>query len=198
MPVWGIFGYFRGMFRGSRISGREVFFFGIFSGVAPANQTKKKSRSWTFRRGIPEQKFDMWTVLVFLRKKTPEFTQKWARNSYELFVLALSLVWFAGGRLLTFVEITGPARVSLAGVGAFLIKKERQAKPKKVGFTNFSGKEPELSQWMHSEFATCSKLITLRAAPEVQGDEFWNFGSEKQWWICCGKFDVNLLQEKQA
>ena len=30
-------------------------------------------------------------VLVFLRK-TPE---KWAQNSHELFVLALSLVWFA-------------------------------------------------------------------------------------------------------
>ena len=29
-------------------------------------------------------------------RKTPEFTKKWARNSYELFVLALSLVWFAG------------------------------------------------------------------------------------------------------
>ena len=38
------------------------------SGVAPANQTKEKVGSWTFRRGIPEQKFDMWMVLGFPRK----------------------------------------------------------------------------------------------------------------------------------
>ena len=35
-------------------------------------------------------------MLVFPKEKTPEFTKKWARHSYELFVLALSLVWFAG------------------------------------------------------------------------------------------------------
>ena len=29
------------------------------SGVAPANQTKERSVSWTFHRGIPEQKFNV-------------------------------------------------------------------------------------------------------------------------------------------
>ena len=48
------------------------------SGVAPANQTKERSVH-ELRRGIPEQKFEMWIVLVFLRKNTRKFSQKWAK-----------------------------------------------------------------------------------------------------------------------
>ena len=44
--------------------------------ISEPNQ--RKVTSWTFCRGIPEQKFEMWIVLVFQRK-TPEFTQKWAK-----------------------------------------------------------------------------------------------------------------------
>ena len=48
------------------------------SGVASANQ--RKASSWTFPGGIPEQKFEMWIVLVFLRKNTR--IHKNGRNSW--------------------------------------------------------------------------------------------------------------------
>ena len=50
------------------------------SGVAPANQTKERSVHELFRRGIPEQKFEMWIVLAFLRKTTR--IHKNGRNSW--------------------------------------------------------------------------------------------------------------------
>ena len=62
-------------------------------------QTKpKKGQFMNFSRGHSGTKVRyVSSVLVFLRKKhTRIFTQKNGRNSYELFVLALSLVWFAG------------------------------------------------------------------------------------------------------
>ena len=60
----------------------------------PSKPNQRKVGSWTFCRGVPEQKFDVWIVLVFLWKNTR--IHKNGRHSYELFVLALSLVWFAG------------------------------------------------------------------------------------------------------
>ena len=62
------------------------------SGVALANQTKERSVHELFT-GAFRNKSSMWIVLVFLRK-TPEFTKM--GEIHELFVLALSLVWFAG------------------------------------------------------------------------------------------------------
>ena len=48
-----------------------------------------------FSRGHSGTKVrDVNFVLVFLRRKTPEFTKM--GEIHELFVLALSLVWFAG------------------------------------------------------------------------------------------------------
>ena len=46
-----------------------------------------------FSRVIPEQKFNV-NRACFPKKKTPEFTKM--GEIHELFVLALSLVWFAG------------------------------------------------------------------------------------------------------
>ena len=66
------------------------------SGSGKPNQ-RKVGQFMNFHRGILEQKFEMWIVLGFQRQKTSEFTEKWARNSFELFVLALSLVWFCRG-----------------------------------------------------------------------------------------------------
>ena len=48
-----------------------------------------------FSQGHSGTKVQCESWLVFLRK-TQEFTLKKGRDSYELFVLALSLVWFAG------------------------------------------------------------------------------------------------------
>ena len=36
----------------------------------PGKPNQRKASSWTFCRGIPEQKFDMWIALVFPRKNT--------------------------------------------------------------------------------------------------------------------------------
>ena len=36
----------------------------------PGKPKQRKVSSWTFRRGIPEQKFNLWIVLVFPRKNT--------------------------------------------------------------------------------------------------------------------------------
>ena len=58
----------------------------------PANQTKERSVH-KFLAGAFRNKSSMWIVLVFLRKNTR--IHKNGRNSWT-FVLALSLVWFAG------------------------------------------------------------------------------------------------------
>ena len=59
----------------------------------PGKPNQRKVSSWTFRRGIPEQKFNV-NRACFPKEKTPEFTKM--GEIHELFVLALSLVWFAG------------------------------------------------------------------------------------------------------
>ena len=46
----------------------------------PGKPNQRKVGSWTFHRGIPEQKFEMWIVLVFLRKNTR--IHKNGRNSW--------------------------------------------------------------------------------------------------------------------
>ena len=50
----------------------------LFSGVA-GKPNQRKISSWTFRRGIPEQKFEIWIVLLFLRKNR---IHKNGRNSW--------------------------------------------------------------------------------------------------------------------
>ena len=62
------------------------------SGVAPANQTKERSVH-EFSRGHSGTKIQCESCL-FSQRKTPEFTKM--GEIQELFVLALSLVWFAG------------------------------------------------------------------------------------------------------
>ena len=59
----------------------------------PGKPNQKKASSWTSRRGIPEQKFNV-NRACFPKEKTPEFTKM--GEIHELFVLPLSLVWFAG------------------------------------------------------------------------------------------------------
>ena len=46
----------------------------------PGKPNQRKVSSWTFRRGVPEQKFDMWIVLAFPRKNTR--IHKNGRNSW--------------------------------------------------------------------------------------------------------------------
>ena len=45
----------------------------------PCKPNQRKVSSWTFHSGIPEQKFNSWIALVFLRKKTHQNSQKWAK-----------------------------------------------------------------------------------------------------------------------
>ena len=63
----------------------------VKSGVTPANQTKERSVH-EFFTGAFRNKSSMWIVLVFLRKNTRIHKMS---EIHELFVLALSLVWFA-------------------------------------------------------------------------------------------------------
>ena len=66
----------------------------FWSGVAPANQAKERPVHELFSRKHSGTKVrDVSFVLVFLRK-TQEFTKM--GEVHELFVLALSLAWFAG------------------------------------------------------------------------------------------------------
>ena len=65
---------------------------GTLSGVAPAKETKERSVHELFARAF-RNKSSMWIVLVFLRKNTRIHKKG---EIHELFVLALSLVWFAG------------------------------------------------------------------------------------------------------
>ena len=64
----------------------------IRSGPGKPNQRKVSSR--TFHRGIPEQKFNV-NRACFPKEKHQNSHEN-GRNSYELFVLSLSVVWFAG------------------------------------------------------------------------------------------------------
>ena len=64
-----------------------------FLGSGPGKPNQRKASSWTFPGGIPEQKVQCESCL-FSQGKTPEFTKM--GEIHELFVLALSLVWFAG------------------------------------------------------------------------------------------------------
>ena len=59
----------------------------------PGKPNQRKVSSWTFRRGIPEQKFNV--NRACFPKEKHQNSQKWAKI-HELFVLALYLVWFAG------------------------------------------------------------------------------------------------------
>ena len=60
----------------------------------PGKPNQRKASSWTFPGGIPEQKFDV--NRACFPKEKHQNSHRNGRNSYELFVLALSLVWFAG------------------------------------------------------------------------------------------------------
>ena len=71
------------------------------SGVTPANQTKE-GQFTNFSRGHSGTKVRCESCL-FSQGKTPEFTKM--GEIHELFVLVLSLVWFAEGRLLNLVDI---------------------------------------------------------------------------------------------
>ena len=65
----------------------------ILSGVAPANQTKERAVHELFP-GAFRNKSSICESCLFSQGKTPEFTKM--GEIHELFVLALSLVWFAG------------------------------------------------------------------------------------------------------
>ena len=83
--------------------------------MAPANQPKK-GQFMNFSQGHSGTKVRyVKIVLVFLRKKKPEFTKK--GDIHELFVLALSLVWFAGATPCFFVI---PCFFFLRGIPCFL------------------------------------------------------------------------------
>ena len=64
----------------------------LFSGVAPANQTKERSVHELFTGAIPEQKFNV-NRACFPKEKHQK-SQTWAKFM-NFFVLPLSLVWFA-------------------------------------------------------------------------------------------------------
>ena len=86
--------------------------------MAPAKQTQERSVHELFT-GAFWNKSSMSIVLVF-QKKIPEFTNM--GKIHELFVLALSLVWFAGatseprkiriGALQTIMELGAKKRIS--------------------------------------------------------------------------------------
>ena len=64
----------------------------------PGKPNQRKVSSWTFHRGIPEQKFDMWILLVFLRKNRQN-SEKWAKFMNLSF---WHFLWFGlPGRLLS-------------------------------------------------------------------------------------------------
>ena len=60
----------------------------------PGKPNQRKVSSWTFCRGIPEQNFNVNRACFPKEKQQTEFTKM--GEIHELFVLALSLVWFAG------------------------------------------------------------------------------------------------------
>ena len=65
------------------------------SGVAPANQTKERSVHELFARAF-RNKSSICEFRACFPEEKHQNSHKNGRNSYELFVLALSLVWFAG------------------------------------------------------------------------------------------------------
>ena len=60
---------------------------------SPRQTNPKKGQFMNFSQGTLEPKFDL-NRACFPKEKTPEFTKM--GEIHELFVLALSLVWFAG------------------------------------------------------------------------------------------------------
>ena len=75
------------------VSKERKKFLALFSGVAPANQTKERSVHELFT-GAFRNKSSMWIVLVFPRRNT--WIHKNGRNFMNFSFLALSLVWFVG------------------------------------------------------------------------------------------------------
>ena len=67
--------------------------FALFFQESPRQTKPKKGQFMKFSRGKLELKFDV-NLACFTKEKTPEFTKM--GDIHELFVLALSLVWFAG------------------------------------------------------------------------------------------------------
>ena len=86
----------------SKLLPAVLFLLRIYFRSHPGKPNQRKASSWTFPGGIPD-KSSMWIVLVFPRK-TPEFTKM--GEIHEVFVLALSLVWFAGATPDYFPKIT--------------------------------------------------------------------------------------------
>ena len=84
----------------------------VYSGVAPANQTKK-GQFMNFSRGHSGTKVQC-ELCLFSQGKTPEFTKM--GEIHELFVLVLSLVWFAGA---TPDLLLGKERLLLGIIGVF-------------------------------------------------------------------------------
>ena len=76
----------------------------LYSGVAPANQTKQRSVHELFAGAFSGTKVEfVILVLVFLRKKTPEFSQKWAKFMNFSF---WPFLWFGLlGRLLIYTML---------------------------------------------------------------------------------------------
>ena len=62
----------------SEISRRGHWKRGVCIRSGPVKPNQRKVSSWTFRRGIPEQKFNV-NRACFPREETPEFTEKWAK-----------------------------------------------------------------------------------------------------------------------
>ena len=70
-PMWIVLVFLRKKHQNSQKMGKihELPWFGPFFGlVCWGGPNQRKASSWTFRRGIPEQKFQMWIVLVFIRR----------------------------------------------------------------------------------------------------------------------------------
>ena len=87
----------------------------------PGKPNERKVSSRTLHRGIPEQKFNVNRACFPRKKFKHQNSQKNGQNSYELFVLALSLVWFATGRLLIKPwRFCSMSHQQLSRVGSFL------------------------------------------------------------------------------
>ena len=81
----------------------------------PGKPNQRKVNSWTFHWGIPEQKFAMW--IFFFKERNTRIHIKMG-EIHELFVLALSLVWFAGATpdILFFFQKLRVITLSLRGL----------------------------------------------------------------------------------
>ena len=76
----------------------------------PGKPNQRKVSSWTFHRGIPEQKFNV-NRACCLRKNTRIHREM--GEIHELFVLALSLVWFSG---VTLVLVLSNLKIAESGL----------------------------------------------------------------------------------